>query len=1229
MKKFVTVLLICIITVVSGFARESEAAQEQADEQEVDTRLIPVFPEEPKGLIFVEGEEAVSTNFAKEPVYNYGCSNLRTLQLSRSTGLQGGSPFYARYVLYVEEPGVYSFGYGGTPPGPADDLYPSYVSPFRYSIDEGPEKAVYREDVAVISGYTPAYYWVHLGEVELSEGIHTVTFSVSERRRFDNTYFFYLDNFFFLKKDRIDSFLRDPGKRVFPTDYNDRSIDNPFLSIADYMSIIQSSPEDPKPYIEISLVYSLIGDYLNALKMLNRAIVLDPEDPYPQLLSAKNKIWKGDIADGIETYRRVLELEPDNPQLWAEAAKVAAWTNLYKEALDIYHSALERFPDNISLTVNLALTYLWMSRNEEADAYLKRAREIAGTDPQAYAELGRVFIQNEYYEKAVEVYEAAVEAYPEYLELYLLLETAYEKLGMEDEAGNVYDRISETFQPSAELAAYLELFRKKKGLEQEIIDDYRTMITRQPDNLELRRFLMQTYFWNGMREEAVQEMLNILSAHAYNNFKRLDERSMGLYHVIDTCLVYNDWFGGMKAEADRLHDALEEQLATYRTALKAAVKESESDDETTGTAARDLFRAEEEKLNALFAGINGFAGSYSENVDDFLETTELDQWIEKENEEKRAFKMLTEHIGWSWNRKFHLDELDSIRSREPVTAGYVLGRIHYFEGNYQAAGELYSTGALSESRLPPVVFARYQLSIRNPSDTEEKGTTGDRDILLEYAPYIEKLEDLIDRLSERTEGGYLYPDDSVLEAERFLTILDEIEDDVTVQQRHIRGKLATLNKITLGRMQRSFYQLEENTYLLRYELGDYYLTMGRPENAVEQFKMVLAIDPWNISATYKLGTVQQLSGNWSKAMDSYKKVYWSDPDYANTLRYHNQLARAHADSFSFRSTSFYDTTRIDYEGTAEYHRKVNSFIGWDMTYRYENDRLCRTFNGESPGAFSLHSLRLGIPLSLCFLNVTITPFGGVGIRNALYNVDPSFPPDTSYEPDIVLSEFYADLFYGLHGKLGIGPVEIFGGWSNQRKTDTYFPEREAVFANAGELQVSTYFSFPDMRHVNSFSTRSYGRFEFLTDANMTGTFVQELVGSFHLSDTPWVNLDITGVGSYEDSIVPETTDYYSPDADITAKGGVRGTVVLPVGGGSLGLSLWLSAGGYHTGTPEDGTSFYTDGYFDLNFYRGESTLTLSLYGSGTFTPGEFPLTDYWSFQGRLGFSTRMPDLLSE
>ena len=80
-------------------AGEEVAAEEARVLPEAGSRrLEPVFPPDTRSLIHLEAEDAVSTNFAKEPTLNYSASGYRTVQLSRYTGLRGDGKIYVMPV---------------------------------------------------------------------------------------------------------------------------------------------------------------------------------------------------------------------------------------------------------------------------------------------------------------------------------------------------------------------------------------------------------------------------------------------------------------------------------------------------------------------------------------------------------------------------------------------------------------------------------------------------------------------------------------------------------------------------------------------------------------------------------------------------------------------------------------------------------------------------------------------------------------------------------------------------------------------------------------------------------------------------------------------------------------------------------------------------------------------------------------------------------------------------
>jgi tetratricopeptide (TPR) repeat protein len=482
----------------------SEAVPEAEEELLPDAEagaLEPIFPIESNALVVVEAEDAVSTNFAREPTLNYGASGSRTLHLNRYTDLYGGSAFFAEYVVFVEEAGSYALWYGGSPPGPREDVFPSYSSPFTYRIDDRAPVAVYREDVRVAEGYIPSFYWIEVGTVELESGLHILRFEVAEKRRFDGKYYFLLDSIFLVDLQQFDS--SHPTPDAFPTNLESTDEISIFGSINDSQYLLTQTPDDEQLYIEFSLIYSLIGDYNSAIKNLNRAALISPSDPEIQRLLGKNRLWKGEATEGLRAYERLLQLDTERPDGFAEAGKVAAWIGRYRDSVQFFRSGIRAFPEDLSLLVNLGITYLWSNQADQAYELFDEAEALAFADAELIPRLGEIYLVNGYPDLAIDTFRRAIREYPEHLAIYLQLERAYSDIGRTDDAEEVHAQIAERFVASDRLESYLDTFETKRTMKDSVIEGYQNDLASDPDNLDLRDILVQTYFWNGLREEAI------------------------------------------------------------------------------------------------------------------------------------------------------------------------------------------------------------------------------------------------------------------------------------------------------------------------------------------------------------------------------------------------------------------------------------------------------------------------------------------------------------------------------------------------------------------------------------------------------------------------------------------------------------------------------------------------------------------------------------------------------
>ena len=1218
------------------FALFLAAAVFLSAEEGVDTVL---FPEINRNIIFVEGESAVSTNLALEPTLNYRASGSRTLQLNRSQGLQEGTPFFAEYAFYVSEGGTYRLWYAGTPPGPEQDLLPSYSSPVSVVIDGGAELPLYREDVFVRGQYLPTFYWVETGEsMELTEGVHTIRFQVREKRRYDSQFYFYIDNFFFLREETAEN----PGRPLpehFPESLEDDT-DIEFKTIAEYTQAVAAAPEEPGPYLELADTYSLIGDYTNALKTLRKLRLLYPENPDYLILSAKNRLWKGDVQEGLRLYQQALAAAPQRKDIWNEAGKVAAWFGRYQESITFYSGGLEQHPEDPSLRVNLGITYLWKSEQELAEKQFLLAAQQAEESLKSRLLLGEIYRVNGYPSRAETIYQQGIKEYPLALELYAQLIEIYNSRGMTQKAEEVFSRIRDTIPETGRLSSYLDTFRKKQEMRDRVINEYKEKVAKSPDNIQLRQLLVDTFFWNGKRQEAIREYLHILTNYAYRAVTELERSSSDLLEMLDTASLYHTFFQRLGSELNgglRNTGALVRELSAAEAKLSSLLEKEGSSEEELASAREVLAEKLQQTGEAVlyWQNLAGSASAYQYAYK--AEADRLSGFKEQEEEDAERYEKIFEQNSWEWDRQFHINQLEKTLSTEPKLSGHVLGTVYKIEGKLQSAEQLYSLAMQQEEVLPATAAGMLEYSIWSGDwETVQQIFAERGEEVISYAPYFERLRSLYTELRKRDTGpGMVLSLEEVSRRwEQLNTDVQKLKPLISETAGAINSDIRTMREILNKRMVRTFYTLETDTYLLRYELGKYYIAEERYVEATEQLRKVLDIDPWNLDAQFRLGVVRQRYGDWKGAMRRYRTVYTQDSFYPNAASYYNLLARQHPDTFAVESRLLGDTSSISFTADITLSTAITTMLAWEGSYSFDGVRLYKTYGGEEPSSHQLHYAEIRLPLDLYFINLTLSPGAGVYFTSDLFRENALSTSEEiltmgyflslwSITPALSASVIFAPENLTLTGKYAWEPVE-----------ETFVPNRTVLRRHT--ISLSGYASLQglDAPLFRYSSARAEGSLRFIEDGNVIGTAVEAFDFGIHLFDSPWTTLVISETVSFEHSAVPSsTTDngYYAPDGVLLVKGGLSGSSWISLlNRNVLGIIAGIQAGGYWekiTAETPDPAALQLEGNGRLELSKGSTSYYLGVSGSQTFRPGAKE-TLYWSVQVSAGISARPTRLLA-
>jgi Flp pilus assembly protein TadD len=1264
LRRLPAVLLMAAVglAVLSGTAT---ADGEAAPARTAPTGLEPVFPPVNPNLVFVEAEDAVSTNFAREPVLNFGVSGFRALQLNRATGLEGVGSFYADYVFSLPSSGTWELWYGGTPPGPRDDLYPSYASPFTVSVDSAAPQAVTRESIWVVENYTPGFYWNRIGDLSMESGRHRIRFDVTEKRRADGRWLLYLDCFFLVKKENGQRVLSEPLPAMFPSDMENRSLDVPFPSLDDMLIRIRDNPAEVAPLVDISRLYSMLGDYLNALKYLNRAAALKPRDAAIGLLIAKNRIWKGDLPEGLKEYRQVLGLDPKQRAIWLEAGKVAAWNGSYPESIAFFMDALAAFPGDLDVTVNLGLTYLWAGRGNDAEGMFRAAQQLAGGSPRRLKDLARVYRVNGYPDRAAKALSDAVAADPRDLEARLLLIETQTAMGKKNEADAVRRGIGDAYVPSPRLASILGSFQEKAGLKEQVLAEDEARLAQNPDNLVLRQTLAQSYFWIGLKDKAVNEYRHIVANYEYAAISEMESRSSRLTRLLDRGFLFADWFSRAPALARQSRDALtadEGKLAragaardAARQALSAAQQaQSRAKEGKEADAALEAVHAAEDKLQSAEAArqkagddladraqaaaalLGRFEQVTTAAAEDAGETKVV---AAQDAEAETVFAQVTRQNSWKFDRAGTLGELaqdtgDNDLARVIAAKIFLADRMAERaqavlkpDGTSRAASS--AAWTLSQSWLWGGKVKEAALLIARLD--EDPGEVRVPSYFKDFAALAKSLSGPADISSEAPAAA-----DPLAAAKAASAQLAAVEGKAAAQRAALSRTLDQLLVLYRHSLVRALYGSEQRVSSIRNELGDYYLAGEPPalEAAILQFKRVLAVDPGDLDATFRLGKVYEWNRDWSSALTSYRAVYGADPYFENVATLYNRLAREHAEAVTSLFSVFGDTQQTQWHAEAGWSRSLDSTLGISALYKGDEFRIQKTASGVTDhSAYQAHDVSVGLPINLAAANFSLAPrLGGVVSGNGLFQKTGSASANTD-----LFESYTVQPYARLDSSLGAWNLLFLSGalrWGPQ--AETLDPARGTVLYDASaEANLNSSLSTVDVPVVRDTLLRTYAKVDLVhTSAlgyqNFMYTALQEVTVNVLKGGSPYSVLALTGSVIYQNSLFYEPYLYYAPDGIFVAGGSIAGSTWLGIGGGSvLGLSLRAFGGYYLELAFQPGTIHRFKGEVEANasVASGNGTWNLTFLGNGTWN-FDAPSWDYWSMFVRLGYTLKLPDLLA-
>ncbi len=718
--------------------------------------------------------------------------------------------------------------------------------------------------------------------------------------------------------------------------------------------------------------------------------------------------------------------------------------------------------------------------------------------------------------------------------------------------------------------------------------------------------------------------MNILTNYTYRNLKVTEKSVVQYYEIIDRNYSLMHFLNNVPEYLSSSVKELNTDLVNFNKAVSALsslekkneaakVKGAEVDLGAVSEL-QDQLRINEDKLASRIAAKESFIEKYQFLIDEFADDTEyLLRLITDEAASNETFAKLTKGSEWDWDRSIMLRELEMGYKNNLDLAGYVIGRIYQTEGDLVSASKYLDTLTESETILEDVPFAVFQNNLwlgdkENITEIYNKYS----EEIVSYDQYLYGIVDYIEYLSLEDDEifGFL-TDDPSGSVKSVITEFSNIKSDIREVQSDVQKNIISIHNILEEKMLQGFYRLAEQTYLLRNELGDFYQKEDKFPEAIEQYKQVLKIDPWNLSAKYKLGQVYQWNGNWQKALDLYEEVYNEDPVFGNVTLFYNQLAREHADRFNFSGTTIADPSKLIFKSHASYSTNIYGIFSAGFDYNVSNNR--DYILGTS---FLLHDLSFYLPIDLSLF--VLSPMGGMYAYSDLVNDTFTGTPDIGD----FLSAYNLYPYAGVSMSLWKGSFGLYSAYQYSWEEDSFKPGTggSPVSYQKGELSAQVDFNFTQLPVLKETSSFISGFSRYLSDGNMIfgGSF--EMLNEVKINKDPDISLNIAARVIYEDSSKGSRIEYWAPENSLTAGGGIEASAEFSIdNNASIGDTLGFSVN-YFSDILDSGIDFtlgnifeYTNGNFD-GYIKLEGTMRDTM--------------DYWSLSISIGSSSSLPELLS-
>ena len=347
-------------------------------------------------------------------------------------------------------------------------------------------------------------------------------------------------------------------------------------AVAAYQRAIAYAPDWAYTHAALGSAYASTHRYAEALDAYKVAVALDSDDEmiHHQIGNVYSK--RGERAAAIRHQLRAIAIAPQFAAAHYQLGLLYAHEKRWTDAISAYRTAYQNDPALVEALYNLAQAYLragdaaaareQMALFQERKAVLTPLHQLRGAlqrtqgateRAQVLVNIGRLYLKDGHYEKAVWEYQKALGMDPQSVAAYNGIGVAYTMLEKYDEAVAAQQKALELQPDFAKAHAGIGLAYFRQNKTELSLKHYRQAVTLDPQFLEAHLKIAMILLNQKRYAEATDAYLTIIS---------LKPDDAEAYHNLGLCYAYL-----AKAEGDIRQEPDQDLTTAALTAFEKAV----------------------------------------------------------------------------------------------------------------------------------------------------------------------------------------------------------------------------------------------------------------------------------------------------------------------------------------------------------------------------------------------------------------------------------------------------------------------------------------------------------------------------------------------------------------------------------------------------------------------------------------------------------------------------------